>query len=100
MKRSSRDAADHIRRCVILAEAGDYSFLEVRTHFRERMNARHLFWHDVVPILLEPDRVEARGHDENDRQQIWLFGRLHDDGEVRIVCSIDWDTRLITLNWN
>lgn len=99
MERSAQAAAEFIRACVERAESGDDTTLDIRAHFRERMRARALFWADVVFVLVEPDRIETRGMDEDDRQQVWLFGVVPGVGEIRIVCSIDWDTRLITLNW-
>jgi hypothetical protein len=88
-----------IRSCVEMDEAGDPSRLEVTGHFRDRMRTRGLFWPDVVAILLQPERLELRGKDEENREQVWVFGEISTVGPLRIVCSIDWDTRLITLNW-
>lgn len=61
---------------------------------------RGLFWADVVTVLTEPAQIEDRGWDDEQRQQFWLHRAVPNIGEIRIVCSIDWDTRLITLNWD
>jgi hypothetical protein len=100
VERSPREAGEFIRECVILAEEGDDTFLDIRSHFRYRMRERGLFWTDVVTVLMNPARIENRGFDDEHRQQFWLYGRVPNTGEIRIVCSIDWDTRLITLNWD
>jgi hypothetical protein len=99
MRRSQKQAREFIRACVERAEQGDDTTLDIRTHFRVQMRARCLFWADVVAILLDPAGLQLRGLDHEGRQQVWLFGNATDGGLIRIVCSIDWDTRLITLNW-
>lgn len=63
------------------------------------MRDRGLFWPDVSAILMEPERLELRGKDDENREQVWVFGEILRIGPIRIVCSVDWDTRLITLNW-
>jgi hypothetical protein len=88
-----------IRLCVELDAAGDPTRLDVTSHFRDRMRTRGLFWPDVVGVLLEPEQLETRGKDDEDREQVWVSGCITDVGPIRVVCSIDWDTRLITLNW-
>ena len=100
VERSLREAKDFIRDCVILAEEGDDTLLDIRSHFRYRMRMRGLFWADVVAVLTDPLRIEDRGWDDERRQQFWLHGEVPNIGEIRVVCSIDWDTRLITLNWD
>lgn len=99
MDRPVDEAARFVRACVELAEEGDDSALDIRPHFRDRMRERGLFWADVLTILLDPQRVEDRGLDDEGRLQLWLFGTLLGGASARIVCSIDWDTRLITINW-
>jgi hypothetical protein len=99
VERSLREAREFIRECVVLAEEGDDTCLDIRSHFRYRMRMRGLFWADVVAVLMNPVRVENRGFDDEQRQQFWLYGDVPGIGDIRIVCSIDWDTRLITLNW-
>lgn len=73
--------------------------LDVREHFVERMELRGILWGDILSVLLEPDRVESRGQDREGRLQVWVYGSIKQIGELRIVCSLDWDTRLITLTW-
>lgn len=88
-----------IRRCVEAAEADDDTAIDVRAHFRDRMRERGLFWSDVVGVLWDCRRIDVRGLDDEDRLQVWVWGDVRAVGEIRIVCSIDFDLRLITLNW-
>lgn len=99
MERSIPEITAFIRDCVEAAETGDDTRLEIRKHFRIRMRERGIFWADVVPILLSPEDVTDRGLDDEERQQVWVHGTIVGIGRTRIVCSLDWDTRLITLNW-
>lgn len=71
----------------------------MRTHFRDRMWERGLFRSDVVGVLWHCRRIDGRGLDVEDRLQVWVFGDVTAVGEIRIACSIDFDLRLITLNW-
>ena len=100
MGREVQQIIGFIRYCVEQAEKGNDTTLDIREHFFNRMLQRGIFWTDVLATLLDPKRVEPRGFDEEHRQQVWVFGSIRGIGDIRIVCSIDWDTRLITLNWD
>ena len=97
--RSRQKVVEFIRTCVERAEQGDDTTLEITKHFRQRMQQRGLFWGDIKTVLLGPEKVELQGTDDQGRQQVWVFGKIRNIGNMRIVCSIQWDTRLITLNW-
>jgi len=100
MNRSRREVIEFIQFCISCAEQGDDSTIEVTKHFRDRMLERGMFWADVVTILWDPLKIELRGIDNDGRQQVWVYGRLYNIGDVRITCTIDWDLRLITLHWD
>jgi hypothetical protein len=100
MKRSISQIAAFIRECAEKAEAGNDTVLDIRTHFRDRMRERGIFWGDVIDILLAPKKVEPRGKDDEGREQVWLYGKVPKIGDLRIVVSVDFDTRLITINWD
>lgn len=85
--------------CVVAAEQGDDSRLAITKHFRRRMRDRGLFWMDVVEVLLRPEKAEIKGRDRFGRTKCWITGSVVRVGRIRIVCSVDWDTRLVTLYW-
>ena len=89
-----------IAECVRAAEEdGDDTRLCITRHFRRRMVERGLFWADIVPILAQPDRVDVEGRDEHGRTKALVTGSVARVGSVTVICSVDWDTRLITLYW-
>ena len=95
-----RELRRFIRDCVEAAERGDDSTLDIRKHFYRRMARKGLFWGDVMNVLLDPDRFRIAGQDEDGRIICWLDGVVSRVGRVRVVCSVDWDTRLVTLYWD
>lgn len=88
-----------IRRCVARDQ---YRVLE---HFVKRMDARGMFWADVVAVLDSPQKVRDEGFDRWDRPKWILEGTAPDGLPIAIVCVIHEDyggelTVFITIYWS
>lgn len=82
MDAEARRAVTTIRGCV---QDGRYRF---RSHFEDQMNARGMYWTDILLVLDRPEEVNDDGWDRFDRPKWRIYGHGWKNEPVEIVCAL------------
>ena len=85
MNAQARHALRTIQQCIA------HDRYRMLRHCIERMDARGLFWADILAAIDEPAEVQGDGHDDYGRPRWIISGATGDGLAVEIVAVIDED---------
>lgn len=93
MTEDEREALEQIRD---LVDQGQY---RLTLHFRQRLAQRGVFWHDIIGILEEPDRVRSDGVDDEGGER-WFISGDTDEGDAEFLVVVDALAKFVTIYWS